>query len=233
VSTEGVRVMEILQECIGAKGFESDTYFEMALRDAQLIPGLEGSMHINLGLAVGFIPKYFDLPDATLDRPPSLIGGAPSRENLYLMEARTGSTHAVGFRPFLDAYGPLASVPNVAMFARQAEQFWNAIHRDASEHADTTDLQIQMAMGQCFATIVFGQLVAENAALLDVPIELTNVIFSLLVGDLSALALQLAAIPKLDDARRERLLKMMECPKTSEADWDFAGTLALNQCENP
>src|SRR5439155_21740193 len=58
VSTEGVKVMAQLSECIGAKGFEAaDTYFEMALRDAQLIPGLESSAHINLGLAAQFIPQ--------------------------------------------------------------------------------------------------------------------------------------------------------------------------------
>src|SRR5439155_23148108 len=42
VSTEGVKVMALISECVGAKGFESDTYIEMALRDAQLIPSLEG-----------------------------------------------------------------------------------------------------------------------------------------------------------------------------------------------
>ena len=35
VSTEGVKVVAHLSECIGAKGFEADTYFEMALRDVQ------------------------------------------------------------------------------------------------------------------------------------------------------------------------------------------------------
>ena len=38
VSTEGVKVMSLLSECIGAKGFESDTYFEMALRDSSSSP---------------------------------------------------------------------------------------------------------------------------------------------------------------------------------------------------
>jgi acyl-CoA dehydrogenase len=33
VSTEGVRVMSILSECIAAHGFEADTYFESALRE--------------------------------------------------------------------------------------------------------------------------------------------------------------------------------------------------------
>ena len=43
VSTEGVKVMALLSECVGAKGFEAETFFEMALCDAELIPGLEGS----------------------------------------------------------------------------------------------------------------------------------------------------------------------------------------------
>ena len=61
--------MDLLRECIGAKAFESDTYFEMALRDAQLIPNLEGSTHINLGLATQFIPRYFARPNRSLAEP--------------------------------------------------------------------------------------------------------------------------------------------------------------------
>src|SRR4030095_4235652 len=38
VSTEGVKVMTLLSECIGARGFESETYFESALRVVKLIP---------------------------------------------------------------------------------------------------------------------------------------------------------------------------------------------------
>jgi len=122
VSTEGVKVMSLLQECIGAKGFEGSSYFEMALRDIQLIPSLEGSMHINLGLAVQFIPRYFDRPDSTLGQPPSLVGGeTQSRENSYLMEARAGSPHAVGFCPYLDAYRSFASIKVIACFLRQVE----------------------------------------------------------------------------------------------------------------
>ncbi|MDB5289540.1 MAG: acyl-CoA dehydrogenase, partial [Phycisphaerales bacterium] len=85
VSTEGVKVISLLSECIGAKGFESDTYFEMALRDAQLIPGLEGSAHINLALAAQFIPCYFTHPNPALVEPPSAISGeVASGENPFL-----------------------------------------------------------------------------------------------------------------------------------------------------
>ena len=64
VSTEGVKVIALDRRRHRApKAFESDrTYFEMALRDIQLIPNLEGSAHINLNLAAQFIPQYFLTP---------------------------------------------------------------------------------------------------------------------------------------------------------------------------
>ena len=224
VSTEGLKVMALLQECIGAKGFESETYFEMALRDAQLIPSLEGSMHINLGLAAGFIPGYFNRIDSALNEPPSLIcGEVQSRENAYLMEARTGSVHSIRFRPFDDAYRPLKELANVVSFERQVETFREVVQHDKAHNAGAADLQVTMAMGQCFATIAFGQLVAENSKRVDLPREMISAIFSLLVGDLSALAIQLAALPQFDDATRERILMMVVAPKTSASDWDFVG----------
>jgi acyl-CoA dehydrogenase len=208
VSVAGVKVMSLLQECIGAKGFESDTYFEMALRDVQLIPSLEGSRHINLGLAAGFLPRYFDRPDSTLAEPPSLIGGEiSSRENIYLMEAPTGATHAIAFRPHLDAYRPLMSLPNVSLFASQVETFREVTRRPQGPNADTADLYITM--------------IAENLSRLDMPGAMTSAIFSGLVEDLSALALQLAAIPGIDDATRAGILRMVAVPKTCAADWNF------------
>ena len=223
VSTEGVKVMALLQECIGAKGFESDTYFEMALRDVALIPSLEGSMHINLGLAVQFIPRYFHRPDSDMSEPLSLVGGeTPSSENVYLMAARTGSTHAVGFRPYPEAYRSLTNIPAVAAFTRQVELFRELIDYSEAHEADLSDKQTEMAIGQCFATIAYGQLVAENATRLQLPDQMTSVIFSVLAGDLGTLALQLAAIPRTDEALREQTLRMVISTSATAADWDFA-----------
>jgi acyl-CoA dehydrogenase len=216
--------MSLLQECIGAKGFESSGYFEMALRDIQLIPSLEGSMHINLGLAVQFIPRYFDRPDSTLGQPPSLVGSeTPSRENPYLMEARAGSTHAVGFLPFLDAYRPLGSVKGIAPFLRQVEVFRKIATARSDENDATSDMQFEMAFGQCFATVTYGQLIAENAVRLDLPEAMTTSIFAVLVEDLSTLALRLAGIPGIGMEMRESISKMIEVPNLDSADWEFVG----------
>jgi acyl-CoA dehydrogenase len=222
VSTEGVKVMTLLQECVGAKGFESDTYFEMALRDAPLIPSLEGSMHINLGLAVQFLSRYFNRPDSTMGQPPSLVlGETASRENPYLMAARTGATHAIGFRSFREAYDALGALPAVAAFVRQVELFKTFIDRAGESKADLSSMQLQMALGKCFCVIAYGQLVAENATRLKLPDEMTAVIFSLLVGDLSALSLQFAVIPDLSESLREQLAGLVLTTSASAAEWDF------------
>ena len=180
-------------------------------------------MHINLGLAVQFIPRYFHRPDSGMSEPLSLVGGeTPSSENVYLMAARTGSTHAVGFRPYPEAYRSLTNIPAVAAFTRQVELFRELMDYSEAHEADLSDKQSEMAIGQCFATIAYGQLVAENATRLQLPDQMTSVIFSVLAGDLGTLALQLAAIPRTDEALREQTLRMVISTSATAADWDFA-----------
>jgi acyl-CoA dehydrogenase len=221
VSTEGVKVMAQLSECIGAKGFESEeTYFEMGLRDAQLIPSLESSAHINLGFAAQFIPRYFWRFNPELGQPASLAGGAAlPKENTYLMEARSSAINAITFPPFLRAYRPLKGVANVRIFARQAmalRRFVKSIRleRDAQK-------EIPLVLGQCIATIAYGQLIAENAVCLGVPAEMVSAIFHLLIADLSASALALAALPELDAAGRSLIGRVIAIPRTVGSDWDF------------
>ena len=221
VSTEGMKVMALLLECIGAKGFEADTYFEMALRDAQLIPGLEGSTHVNLRLTAEFLDRYFADPDPHLPEPCSLIAGeAEPGENPYLMEARTGAVNTVAFPHFLTAYRPLVAVRNVRKFSRQCKAFRHFIGRYPPKGA-TADLATSIALGHCLATIAFGQLVAENAGRLAVPAELVSAVFHSLVMDLSTSALSLASMAQTDSKARILLRRMLVVPRTAAADWEF------------
>jgi acyl-CoA dehydrogenase len=217
VSTEGVKVITLLSECLGAKGFEADTYFEMALRDAQLIPGLEGSTHVNLGLAAQFARKYFGEFDPNLADPKSLIAGdTPAGENSYLMEARAGGINTVAFRDFLISFAPLESIENVPVFIEQAKTFSLFVSR--GQNGDET---IGLAVGQCLATIAYAQLIAENAARLGVPSQMISTIFHLLINDLSIFALSLASSRRLDAAGQALIERIVAIPKTTDADWDF------------
>jgi acyl-CoA dehydrogenase len=214
--------MQLLSECIGAKGFEADTYFEMALRDAQLIPGLESSAHINLGLTAQFIARYFEQFDRDLADPPSLVAGeSDAHENPYLMEARGGAIGTIAFPPYLQAYRPHKSLPNVRRFARQVRRFRRFLRADREKRNDATDLQLSQSLGQCLATIAYAQLIAENAHRLGVEPEMISAIFHLLVADLSTAALALASLPQIGPASRRDLRRMVTIPKTTQAEWGF------------
>jgi acyl-CoA dehydrogenase len=221
VSTEGVKVMALLSGCLGAKAFESNTYFEMALRDVQLIPPLEGSTHVNLALIAQFVEEYFTRSDRELPEPESLFAGpAAPGENPYLMEARAGAVNTVEFGHFLNAYRPLMSVPNVRVFARQAKAFSLLVRH--CRRGGGMDAAISLAVGHCLATIAYAQLIAENCSRLDMPIQIVATIFHLLVNDMSTSALALASSGHLDLAGRKLIRRMIEIPQTPGADWDFA-----------
>jgi acyl-CoA dehydrogenase len=230
VSTEGVKVMGLLSECIGAKGFESDTYFEMALRDAQLIPSVEGSTHVNLGLTARFITRYFSRPDSTLVEPKSLLTGeAAAGENPFLMEAKTGALNSIGFADFLSAYQPLMSLTNVRLFAGQANAFQQFIWAARAIRVPLADSEISLTLGQFLATIAYGQLIAENCRRLKVPSQMVNAIFHLLVSDLSVLALALASSAKLNALSKVLIRRLIAVPRTAAWDWDFVSAQVMEQ----
>ena len=221
VSTEGVKVVSLLSECIGAKGFESDTYLEMALRDVQLIPSLEGSTHINLEFTAQFITRYFADPDSSLADPAALtLRQERVDENFYLMEAGASAAKSVVFPPFLRAYRTLRDVPNVRVFARQAIAFRRFIKSSSAVHGVANDLAGAIALGKCLATICYGQLVAENSTRLSVPQPTVSAMFHGIVEDLGVVALSLASLPSLRRDDRAMIRRMIAIPKTPSSDWD-------------
>ncbi len=216
VSTEGIEVVRVLSECIGAKSFESDAGFEPALRDIQLIPGLEGSTHINFGMAAQFLKNYLLMP-AELPEPGSLTGGtlAPG-ENPYLMAAETGSFHGIRFADPLTPYKRLGPLANVQLFSRQVKAL--AGLGAGLPESVKEDPEAMIAFGKCLATAAYGQLIAENALLLKVPEALVSVIFHQLVEDLSLQALKFAALPQLDRRHAAAAHRLVHSPRTAPAD---------------
>ncbi len=219
VSTEGVRVMSLLSECVGARGFEADTYFESALRDAPLIPGLEGSTHINFGLAAQFLESYFadtayDTPD-----PESLVMGAtePS-ENPYWLCARERNARTVRFAGCLRAYQPLGSVSNVRLFAKQVGAFRSFAQAGLSALNASEDAEMSIALGKCLAVVAYAQLVAENCTAAAIGPATVSLIFHGLIEDLSAEGLKLAALLPTGGSERAQLKRVVRVPRTSAAD---------------
>jgi acyl-CoA dehydrogenase len=219
VSTEGVKVMGLLSECIGARGFEAETYFETALRDAQLIPSLESSTHINFGLTAQFIDTYFAGPRSEASAPESLnLLGADPEENPYWTGAHDRNAKTVRFADCLNAYKPLRAVPNVGLFMKQVKAFRSFAEGGVSTLNPTEDPGLLIEMGKCFSAIAYAQLVAENCLAVKVAPSTVSVIFHALIADLSAGSLQLSAMFPPGSAQRAVLRRAVRVPETTAAD---------------
>jgi acyl-CoA dehydrogenase len=233
VSTEGVGVMQMLSECIGAKGFEANTYFESALRDATLIPGLEGSTHINYGLTNIFLKKYFF--DAEEIQAPAFHETTP--ENEYIFQAETGGLSRVAFPDYEVAYKELYHIPNVEIFKDQLAAFkvflvafgaFETIEKTLKQALktgqNTQDAEMIMELGKLFCTIVYGQLIAEQATRMKLDERLISLIFHQLIEDLNMHAIKIASLPSLGEGfaivHKTLIKRMIEIQKTKTSDID-------------
>jgi len=222
VSTEGVKVMGLLSESIGAKGFEAETFFETALREAPMIPGLEGSTHINFAFTAQFIDHYFaDSADGPPPPESVTLAQAQPDENPYWMGPRDRHPKTVRFGPYLAACKALRAVPNVRTFARQVKAFRHLFSRCDAEPPDiAADAGLTIAVGKCFSAVVYGQLVAENCEAAAVTPALMSVVFHGLIEDLTIEAVRLATLFPPGSAHRAQLKRIVRIPRTSAADVD-------------
>ena len=91
VTSEGERVIIALWDVIAAKGVEKDTFFETVAREIGLLPRLEGTVHINIGLLGKFMPNFLFAPDAALP-----VIGAPRRRGRRHVPVRPGTHRGPG-----------------------------------------------------------------------------------------------------------------------------------------
>jgi acyl-CoA dehydrogenase len=213
VSTEGLSVMQILAECMGAKGFETSTYFESAMRDILLIPGLEGSTHINYGLTTLFAKKYFfgkrvAAPAFSVETPP----------NAYLFRALSGGFTTVEFASWSAAYSSLKGIGNVSIFLAQVaacRSFFGVFGLSQSiasalKRKGPPDMETAIELGKLFSTIVYGQLIAEQAVHEKTDGPIIDFIFAELSQDLSERALKASQLSSLNKVARTLLLRAVK-----------------------
>jgi acyl-CoA dehydrogenase len=210
VTMEGERIVRLLAEVISAKGFERDSYFELAKTGIDGLPKLEGTVHVNRALTLKFLPQYL-FGSAELDPPPACKAAA---DDAFLFAQ--GPTRGLGkivfpdWRPVFDAF---AAVPNVALFRQQAEALVTLLS-DAPLTPEQIgeDLDFQQSLSQLFTLIPYAQLILEQAELDDVPHEILNGVFGTLVRDFSATAIELHGKDSSTDAQQQWALDSVRKP---------------------
>ncbi|MGI8632033.1 MAG: acyl-CoA dehydrogenase family protein [Solirubrobacterales bacterium] len=189
VTMEGERIIDLLAEVISAKGFENDSYFEMAKRGVHGLPKLEGTVHVNLALALKFLPGYL-FGDADLEPAPQMRDAVD--DEFLFAQGPTRGLSKITFPDWRRAYDAFAEVPNVALFREQAEGLATLLSEaPLTPEQMQSDLDFQQALAQLFTLIPYGQLILEQAQLVGESADTVDLVFETLVRDFSTVAIDI------------------------------------------
>jgi acyl-CoA dehydrogenase len=208
VTTQGEEVINLMWDVIAAKGFEKDTYFEMAARDIRALPKLEGTVHVNIALIVKFMANYFFNPTAYPEVPRM---DAPEHDGFLFNQGPARGLGEITFHDYNIALGSY-DLPNVVVFKDQVEVFKAFLVQATPDDAQRKDVDFLMALGELFALVVYGQLILENTKIYDIEEPIVDQIFDFMVRDFSKYALQLHNKPSSTTQQMDYCMKMIRKP---------------------
>jgi acyl-CoA dehydrogenase len=213
VTTQGEEVINLLWDVIAAKGFEGDTYFEMAARDIRALPKLEGTVQVNIALIVKFMPNYFFNPAEY----PELYRRDEPWNDAFLFDQ--GPARGLGKIRFHD-FNPVFErfdLPNVNVFKEQMAAFKEFLALATPDEAQQKDVDFLLALGEIFTLVVYGQLILENAKIYAVGDDLLDQIFDFMVRDFSRHALNIYSKPISTPQQMDYCLRMIRKPAVDAA----------------
>lgn len=207
VTTQGEKVVQMLHDVIAAKGFEQDTYFEMAVRDIGMLPKLEGTTHVNMALIIKFIQNYLFSKD---EYPPVPVGYVNSDDG-YLFKQKAGGLSKVTFPDYRKAFEGV-DIPNVNLFKQQAETYRDMLKKSPPSKEQSKNVDYGMAMGEMFALIPYGQLILENMKQYNIDDSTVDEIFNFMVRDMSQYALSVYSNFENSPEQEASLINLIKKP---------------------
>ena len=210
VTSEGERVITALWDVIAAKGVEKDTFFETVAREIGLLPRLEGTVHINIGLLGKFMPNYLFAPDAALPLIPRRDNAAD--DTFLFAQGPTGGLGKVRFHNWRPSFDSYAHLPNVALLREQIDVLVEMLASATPDAAQQKDIDFAFGVGQLFATVPYAQLILEEAPRSGVGESLIDEIFAVLVRDFNTYAVELHDKAATTDEQAHFAMRMIRRP---------------------
>lgn len=218
ITSEGERVIAALWDVIAAKGVEKDTFFEAVTREIGLLPRLEGTVHINIGLLGKFMPNFLFAPSAEL---PVIGRRDDAADDAFLFaQGPTGGLGKVRFSDWRAPFDSFAHLPNVALLREQVDVLTEMLASATPDAVQQKDIDFAFAVGQLFATVPYAQLILEEAALSGVEDALIDEIFAVLVRDFNGYAVELGDRPATTDEQARLAMRMIRRPVHDPARYD-------------
>jgi len=208
VTTQGEEVIDLLWDVIAAKGFEKDTYFEMAARDIRALPKLEGTVHVNMALIIKFMPNYFFNPDEFPEIPKMT---EPVNDDFLFNQGPTRGLSKIRFHDYNLAYDSI-DLPNINIFKEQIGVLKEFLLQTPPDEDQRRDIDFLLTLGELFTLVAYGQLIIENSRIYGVEDDLLDQIFDFMVRDFSKYALQLYSKVSSSPQQMDFCLKMIRKP---------------------
>lgn len=215
VTGQGEQVVGLLHEIIAAKGYEQDTYFEMAIRDIGMLPKLEGTEHVNMALIIKFVKNYFFNPQDYAPVPTMKEAG----DDDYLFHQYTGGLAQVRFPRYDLAYEGVTSA-NVILFKEQVELFKQLLITAPPSEEQGKNIDYMLAAGELFTLIVYAQLILEKQKDYGVDEDLLEQIFTFLIKDFSTYAMMMAIGHDNSDEQERLFREMIKKPVSVPASFE-------------
>ena len=211
VTSEGETVVTLLWDVLAAKGFEKNTYFSEVARLIGALPRLEGTVHVNVAQILKFMPNYMFNP---ADYPEIGTRNDPADDVFFWAQGPAGGASKVQFADWTAVYEKSLDIPNVARFYEQACALKELLTTAAPGAEQMRDLDFLLVLGHLFTLVVYGQLILEQAALIDLDRDLVDQIFDVQIRDFSAYAVALHGKPSSTPAQQEWALSAVRKPVT-------------------
>ncbi len=208
VTTEGEQVINLLWDVIAARGFEKDTYFEMAAREIRALPKLEGTVHVNMALIMKFMANYFFNPD---EFPVIPKKDDPVNDDFMFNQGPTRGLGKIRFHDYHLAYGSV-DLPNANIFKEQIEVLREFLMTAPPGEEQIKDIDFLLNLGELFTLVAYGQLIIEKASMDSVQEDLIDQIFDVMIRDFSRFALQIYAKPATTEKQMSLCMKMIQKP---------------------
>ena len=208
ITTQGEEVINLLWDIIAARGFEKDTYFEMAAREIRSLPKLEGTVHVNMALIIKFMSNYFFNPDEFPEIPKR---DDPVNDDFLFNQGPTRGLGRIRFHDYKIAYDSV-DLPNVNRFKAQIAVLKEFLMTAAPDKEQIKDIDFLLNLGELFTLAAYGQLIIEKCRMDRVEDDLLDQIFDFMIRDFSKFALQIYAKPGATEKQMALCMKMIGKP---------------------
>ena len=217
VTMEGETVVRALHDVVAAKGYEKNTMFREVAQLIGCLPRLEGTVHVNVGLVLKFMPNYLLNPKEYPDVP---TRNDAADDTFFWKQGPTRGAGAIQFADWTTAYEQSVHVPNVGVFYEQAQALRDLLLTAAPDADQAKDLDFMLNVGHLFSLIVYGQLILEQAALTGLDDDVVDQIFGFQVDDFNSYAIALQGKPTSTRAQQEWALGAVRKPVPDAARFD-------------